>query len=215
MILVAASQLEDQGQSPFSAEDLIVQAWREFPGSFGLKGYANQHPDANRVLSSIMGERGLARRGWLCKMGQKMYSLSPDGRKFVRKLTQGDVEEVDECEVEDAKPRLPSDQEKHLLALLDSVAVEKHTTGQDYELTFADAHRFWDIGENTKGELVDKTLQHTVDILAAARELCKSSGLVIDQREISVEEIDMLSDVSNYLKDRFSRHLNLLRRRAT
>ncbi len=31
-----------------------------------------------------MGEKGLARRGWLVKMGQKMYALTRDGRQVVR-----------------------------------------------------------------------------------------------------------------------------------
>ena len=79
-ILLAAYQLEEQGQSPFSAESLIVASWQKFPRTFGLKGYADLYPDSNKVLSSIMGEKGLARRGWLSKVGQKMYSLSRDGR---------------------------------------------------------------------------------------------------------------------------------------
>ena len=61
-ILMAAYRLEEQGQTPFSAEALIVAAWQENPRTFGLKGFADQYPDSNRVLSCIMGEKGLARR---------------------------------------------------------------------------------------------------------------------------------------------------------
>ena len=89
-ILLAADQLEKQGQSPFSAEALIVAAWQQFPRTFGLKGYADQYPDSNKVLSSIMGVKGLARRGWLVKMGQKLYALTREGRQTVRRLLQGD-----------------------------------------------------------------------------------------------------------------------------
>src|SRR5947209_15528516 len=87
-ILLAAEQLEKDGQSPFSAEALIVAAWQKFPRTFGLKGYADQYPDSNKVLSSIMGEKGLARRGWLVKMGQKLYNLTRDGRQIVRRILQ-------------------------------------------------------------------------------------------------------------------------------
>src|SRR5438105_7281768 len=72
-ILLAADQLEKEGQSPFSAEALIVASWQKFPKTFGLKGYTDQYPDSNKVLSSIMGVKGLARRGWLLKVGQKLY----------------------------------------------------------------------------------------------------------------------------------------------
>ena len=87
-ILLAAHQLEKQGQSPFSAEALIVASWQRFPRTFGLKGYADQYPDSNKVLSSIMGERGLARRGWLAKMGQKLYALTKEGRQVVVRIEE-------------------------------------------------------------------------------------------------------------------------------
>src|SRR5437879_2677006 len=88
-ILLAAYQLEERGQSPFSAENLIVAAWQDYPKTFGLKGYDEQFPDSNRVLSCIMGEKGLTKRGWLAKMGQKLYSLTRDGRQVVRRLQGG------------------------------------------------------------------------------------------------------------------------------
>src|SRR6516165_11226040 len=85
-ILLAAHQLEEEGQSPFSAEALIVASWQKFPRTFGLKGYADLYPDSNKILSSIMGEKGLARRGWLAKMGQKLYTLTPSGQQVVSRL---------------------------------------------------------------------------------------------------------------------------------
>src|SRR5262249_55213664 len=78
-ILLAAFQLEEEGKSPFSAEDLIVTSWKRFPKTLGLKGYAELYPDSNKVLSSIMGVKGLVRRHWLDKKGQKLYSLSREG----------------------------------------------------------------------------------------------------------------------------------------
>ena len=83
-ILLAVYQLEEQGQSPFSAESLVVAAWQKFPRTFGLKGYADLYPDSNKVLTSIMGEKGLTRRGWLAKMGQKLYTLTREGKQAVR-----------------------------------------------------------------------------------------------------------------------------------
>src|SRR2546423_15387007 len=93
-ILLAASQLEDEGQSPFSAEALIVGAWQKFPKTFGLKGYADQYPDSNKILTSIMGEKGLARRGWLVKMGQKLYALTRDGKQVVQRVLLEEEEEA-------------------------------------------------------------------------------------------------------------------------
>src|SRR5215210_7891489 len=92
-ILLAADSLDQAGHSPFSAEALIVASWQKFPKTFGLKGYAEQYPDSNKILSSIMGEKGLARRGWLLKMGQKMYALTRHSRHVVRRVLLEEEEE--------------------------------------------------------------------------------------------------------------------------
>src|SRR5437588_3438590 len=114
-ILLAAESLDKLGQSPFSAEALIVASWLKFPRTFGLKGFTEQYPDSNKILSSIMGEKGLARRGWLVKMGQKMYALTREGRQVVRRVT------LDE---ENGGPasmvKLSREQEKFMLGLLES-----------------------------------------------------------------------------------------------
>src|SRR2546430_3221612 len=112
-ILLAAFQLEEAGQSPFSAEALIVGSWQQYPQTFGLKGYAEQYPDSNKVLSSIMGEKGLAKRGWLIKMGQKLYSLSREGHQSVNRLLQrGDSP----APAASTSVKVGKDQEKFLLA---------------------------------------------------------------------------------------------------
>src|SRR5205814_934824 len=108
-ILLAAYGLEEAGQSPFSAEALIVAAWQKFPRAFGLKGYLEQYPDSNKVLAAIMGGKGIARRGWLAKMGQKLYSLTREGRLIVRRLFTDD----DQPETASNDPvKLSSEQEK-------------------------------------------------------------------------------------------------------
>src|SRR5262249_34172498 len=152
-ILLAAYELEEQGQSPFSAEALIVASWQKFPRTFGLKGYADQYPDSNKVLTSIMGEKGLARRGWLAKMGQKLYTLTREGKQAVRRLLQGE-----ETPPVERTTKLAREQEKFLLGLLANPAVEKFQQGLKLELTFADACRFWGISENLRGDALDSRL---------------------------------------------------------
>ena len=137
-ILLAALELEEQGQSPFSAEALIVAAWQKFPKTFGLKGYAELYPDSNKVLSSIMGVRGLAGRGWLTKMGQKLYVLTRDGEQLVRRLlSDGTTPPAEEA------AKLTRDQEKFLNGLWATTAVEKFNEGRKQEITFADACSYW------------------------------------------------------------------------
>jgi hypothetical protein len=210
-ILLAADQLEKQGQSPFSAEALIVAAWQQFPRTFGLKGYADQYPDSNKVLSSIMGHKGLANRGWLVKMGQKLYVLTREGRTIIRRLLQQEDEPLPPSDT----VRLSRDHEKFLQTLFDTSAVQKFEENRKSELTFADACRFWSITENMKGDQLDAKLKHFQEVLAELdRVLSQSDAELSGGRVVSAGDLRVLNNIHRYMEDRFGRHLNLLRSRA-
>jgi hypothetical protein len=210
-ILLAAHELEEQGQSPFSAESLIVASWQKFPQTFGLKGYADQYPDSNKVLSSIMGVKGLAGRGWLAKMGQKLYSLSRDGKHIVNRLLQ-----LGEPEAAAPQRKVSRDQEKFLMSLLDSSAVEKFQEGRKPEMTFADACRFWNINESMQKEALDARLNRLrADLADFDRLLLLGDVVLSNGRSISGDDVGLLHKVHKHLEERFSRHLNLLRNRTT
>jgi DNA-binding PadR family transcriptional regulator len=215
-ILLAASRLEDQGQSPFSAEALIVASWQESPRSFGLKGYADQYPDSNRVLSCIMGEKGLAKRGWLVKMGQKLYQLSRKGREEVRRLLAGEPEPPARGEiVKPSRYKIPRDQEKYLLSLFASAAVQRYKEGLKREITFGEACKFWNI-ENLHGEELVQRMDKVSATLAEVDRLIGGGRVELSNgRSISKEDLDTLASVHDYLKDHFSRHLTLLRNRSS
>jgi hypothetical protein len=209
-ILLAADQLDRQGQSPFSAETLIVASWQKYPRTFGLKGYADQYPDSNKVLSSIMGVKGLARRGWLMKMGQKLYALTREGRQIVRRLLQdGEPEPALD------KVTLDKEQEQFLVGLLNSTAVHKFEEDRKQELTFADACRFWGITENLRGEVLDDRLQQLqLSLDEFDRLLGTGYAELGNGRNVTVEEINFLGEVHSHMEERFARHLSLLRSRG-
>jgi hypothetical protein len=213
-ILLGAYALEEAGQSPFSAEALIVSAWQKFPQAFGLKGYADQYPDSNKVLSSIMGEKGLARRGWLIKMGQKLYALSREGRQVVRRLQQGDDVPGDR-DVPSRPVKLSKEHDKALQDLFASTACQKFQEGRQQELAFADACRFWGITENLHGDALDAKLDHLAATLALVeRQVGLGSATLGNGRSVTLDDIDLLARAHSFLEQRFSRHLTLLRNRA-
>lgn len=209
-ILLAAHQLEQEGQSPFSAEALIVACWQKFPRAFGLKGYSDLYPDSNKVLSSIMGERGLARRGWLTKVGQKMYTMTREGRSIAQRILQGG-EPVSTA----AGLKLTREQEKLLLGLFGSPAVEKYDENRKPEITFADASRFWNISESMHGDVLESRMTRFRQQLAdLTRILGKGETELSNGRYVSSDEIAHLNAIHDYLEERFGRHLSLLRTRA-
>jgi DNA-binding PadR family transcriptional regulator len=210
-ILLAAENLEKKGQSPFTAEVLIVASWERFPSTFGLKGFAEQYPDSNKILSSIMGEKGLARRGWLVKMGQKLYALTREGRNVIRRVMMQEEEPTPDGSVH----RVSREHERFLKVLFDSTAVQKFEGNRKHELTFADACRFWSITENTKGEQLDERLEYLDKTLAELdRELADLDGETTDRRPVTAGDIRVMTNIHRYMEDRFDRHLNLLRSRA-
>ncbi len=210
-ILLAAVELEEAGQSPFSAEALIVAVWQANPRTFGLKGYAELYPDSNKVLSSLMGEKGLARRGWLHKMGQKLYSLTREGRQVVRRLRPEEAPPVATESV-----ALSREHDKMLQALFAGTAVRKCLDGRKQELTFADACRFWSITENLAGPALDARLEALRTALATIERTIGKGGQTTlgDGRHFTFDDANLLSDLHLYLEDRFSRHLTLLRNRT-
>ncbi len=210
-ILLAAFGLEELGQTPFTAEALIVAAWQKYPRTFGLKGFEDHHPDSNKVLASLMGERGLVRRGWLVRAGSKLYSLTRDGRQVVRRLLTG--------ETPPPKPagpvRLDKEHDQLLQGLLASTAFEKFREGRQQELKFADACRFWGITENLSGEALDDRLDQVELALAESeRQIGTGRAVLATGQSISGDDTGALCDLHGYLRQRFAPHLTLLRKRA-
>jgi hypothetical protein len=210
-ILLAADLLEQQGQTPFSAEVLTVAVWKKFPNTFGLKGFAEEHPDNNKVLSSLMGEKGLARRGWLVKTGQKMYALTKEGRKVIRRVM---LQEGDEPEAPNLQ-KLPRELERFVVAMFDSSAYQKFEENRKTDLTFADACRFWGITENMKGEQLDEKLALVQKNLAELdRFFAETDAELSSGRVLSAGDIRVLTNIHRHMEDRFERHLNLVRSRT-
>jgi hypothetical protein len=209
-ILLAAHHLEEAGQSPFSAEALIVAVWQQSPRTFGLKGYAELYPDSNKVLTSLMGEKGLAKRGWLNKVGQKLYALTREGRQTVRRLRHEDAPPAPSESV-----TLSRELDKMLQGLYASSAVRKFQDGHKQDLTFADACRFWNITENLAGPVLDSRLHaHRAALADIERTVRNSQAVLSDGRVFTFDDASLLNDLHLYLEDRFARHLTLLRNRS-
>jgi hypothetical protein len=100
--------------------------------------------------------------------------------------------------------------------LFDSSAVQKFEDNRKHELSFADACRFWSITENMKGELLDEKLEDIDTTLAELdRILADVDAEMSGGRVVTAGEIRVMTNIHRYMQDRFERHLNLLRSRAS
>jgi hypothetical protein len=194
-ILVAASTLPQ----PFHESDLTEAVWQAHPKDFGMRHKHEKYPDVNRVRCCIVGERGLARRGWLVKQGQRI--LAGDDPQPKRRAL--------------AKIQVPKELEQQLVALFTTTAFRRYEEGMKREITYRDACRFWALAEIAHGDAVDVALATVPRAVAVAQTFVVGDVLALDcGMEIRRKELDRLTAVQKFLTEQFARNLEQQRKRA-
>jgi len=213
-ILLAAAELEGRGETPFTAEALIVCTWKNYPKTFGLKGFTDQHPDSNKVLASIMGEKGLAKKGWLQKVGQKLYILTEDGKEVVQRLRQGEPVTLSRPAKSLKSGGFPQELETFLQTLFDTSAYTKFQEQRKAEIVFPDACRFWGIADGISAEAIDSRLMDFADTLKQIKGEIKPNTMLSNGRSLDHDDLDFIQKVHEFLLDRFNRNLAMLRHKS-
>ena len=206
-ILLAAFELGAEGET-FSAEDLVVRSWELFPSHFGLQGYSGKHPDSNRVLTKIMGaESGLRGKGWIAKTGAKRYRLTEVGIRAATQL-KGESDPEDGARLSSLNRSLVA----VLKRMLDSSARAKFGCGE--VLTFGDACGFWNISPRstaaqfqTRGDDAGLAIAVALD---ATKEKNSPLSLPGESSTVSREDLEGLQALSEHLKLRFSREIEVI-----
>ena len=208
-VLLAASNLEQQGGSPFTAEELVVAAWREFPGSFGMEGLP-QYPDSNRVYTKLMGKKGLAGRGWLVKVSDKRYQLSEAGRLAAQALMASATPQSA------SRALLSRDQKRLVERLLRSKAVAKVQENNTDALGFGDACSFWDISPRSNAHTLQARLGSVEAVIdTVAKTVLDQGELALTQggRVIGPRDVELLESIHRILLTRFQGELDVIGRR--
>jgi hypothetical protein len=212
-ILVAALALEDAGKTPFTAEDLVVSAWSLYRDTFGLQGYSAQHPDSNRVLTNIMGTKGLRGKGWIIKVGEKKYRLTEAGRRAAKDLS----EHATLCAEERA-----GELSREAIAVLERMALSpparKLSSGEPVEsMTFSDASAFWGISARSSANALRAQFREIEEVLDAAEVVARRGDRVLPtgRRPIRLtkELVQSLRSLYHSMRQRFARELELIEKR--
>jgi hypothetical protein len=214
-LLLAAYDLEESGRRPFSAEDLVVAAWQKFPAVFGLSGYRDEqgqlrHPNSNRVFAEIMGSKPIRTRGFLVKVGDKMYQLTEGGREHARELLTSGQQSPHE------KVALGRDTETHLKKLLTSKVIEKVRNGRLDDMTFYDACAFWGITPMSSAIELDGQIANFEKIVKSAREAIRRERVATFSHggpPFGTQDLDRLLEVNRLLQTKFQAELDVIRRR--
>lgn len=212
-ILLAAHALENNGRSPFSAEELVVKAWENDKSLFGLQGYSEQHPDSNRILSNIMGNKGLKGRGWIEKVGEKLYKLTASGTSIAKSLADSAQSPASRASTVDRK------QIAIILRMLESPAFKKKNEQGEQDILFREACKFWGISSYSNASTVSMQFRVNRDVLADFEKAVANSAsgrLVLPgmKDEIDKEKVSSLIKTNEFLKTKFFDEIeNLLKRK--
>lgn len=213
-LLIAAYELEEKGKHPFSAEDLVVGAWSRFPDVFGLSGYQDQqgrpiYPDSNRVFAEIMGAKPVRKRGYLRKVGSKMYQLTEAGREQARLILKREESGA-------GKFLLGREVRREIRKLLTSRAAGKFRNSRAEDITFSDACSFWGISPSSSAIQLEGRLSNFERIIDGASEAIGPKGVAFEHggTVFGSEDLGILRKVHQELKERFKQEIDLIQRRT-
>lgn len=86
-LILTALRTPGAAEPVYTAEEIVIRAWRASPELFGLRGRLREYPDSHRVFSNLMGtNRGLVGKGYLRKRGHGLYELTDAGRAEADRL---------------------------------------------------------------------------------------------------------------------------------
>jgi hypothetical protein len=214
-LLLAASELEETGLRPFSAEQLVVSAWQKFPDTFGLAGYRGDngqlsYPDSNRVFAEIMGSKPIRKRGMLEKVGSKMYQVTEAGHEHAQSL----LNRKERLPVQ--KASLPREVARELKRLFESKAVEKVKSNRISDLTFYDACDFWRISPRSSAIELDGRLANLERVVESALKIVqrKSASFEHGGTAFGRGDLQVLLDVHRKLQGEFQEELRIIRKRT-
>lgn len=218
-LLLAANDLEQAGRKDFSAEDLVVAAWRKFPDVFGLSGHLDEkgqplYPDSNRVFAEIMGSKPIRERGLLSKVGNKMYQITDAGREYARSLNSTTAVSSENRVTKAGLARPTIEALKKLLA---SKAVEKSKNNRLDDITFYDACAFWGISPMSSAIQLEGRVANLEKIVASARTALRgkaASSFGHGGPGFGVDDLKRLTEVHNLLLEKFKVELAVIRQRG-
>jgi hypothetical protein len=197
----------------FTAEDLLLAAWKRDPMAWGLRGHEREHPDSEKIYTELdrasIGGRnvrgGLVGLGLLEKVRQRTYRLTPTG------LNEASTVAADPMSRAKAERTLAN----AIAAVLSHAVFGEWLNDPAMPKHFRDAGHFWGIAPGTPPSVIRARIREIDNTLATAQGLLDGQ----DHEEISArhgralfdrKDIERAMEFQATLKERFSRDLKML-----
>lgn len=215
-LLITAVRMAEQGKRPFSAEDLVVEAWKAFPDTFGLKGHYDSngrpaYPDSNRVFAETMGSKPLRKKGFIAKVGNKTYDVTTSGKIHAQAIAENTTEDS----LSTRKLALSREVAAELARLLESRAFTKSQNATAGNITFHDVCGFWRISSRITAVDLEGRLNSALMTIDAARNSVESGRRDFEHggKSVSLDQIDALADLHANLLEQFREEIEYIRQR--
>ena len=212
-LLLSAHRISGRNRRSFTAEELVVSAWKNYPETFGLRGTFNnkglpKYPDSNRVFAEIMGSKPLRRRGLIEKVGRKTYRLTAAGLQAAIELSSDYSQGMKRRSLD----RNLGDQIRRLLR---ARAVTKKHRGETSAITFLDACSFWGISPRSSAMALESRLAHVESVLKQMKEYAGTKEVSVGRQvNLSVNDIKGLLDLHAQMQSTFKEELDIIRKRT-
>jgi hypothetical protein len=184
MVLIALAHASNGTTVRVPYEELVLQAWRDFPQAFSLRNHP-EHPDASDIHKRIY--QTLRPAGLVAVLGNKVFRLTEKGISQADALINSKVASQTHA---NEPLRLARDEQAYLERALSSRAFETWKAGESEKLIDYDARIFFQFSTGTP------VSERQVRVAFAI-------GAITKARQIGVDQADSLEALAEFLVDRF------------
>lgn len=189
MVLVSLAKAAAGTTRKVPYEELVLQAWRDFPAAFSLRNHP-EHPDASDVHKKLYGT--LKTDGLILALGDKVFRLTDKGVSRAAQLST--AIRTAENPVQE-RGRLSREQRNFIDHALRSRVFEAWKQGKADQLVDYDARVFFQFSIGTSPKDRKRKVEFARESIAAAREL-------------GLETSDELAGLADHLINSFGSLLN-------
>jgi hypothetical protein len=211
LILLAGDDLMAQGASEFTEWELTVAAWSRDNNRFGLRGYAQTHPDHKRVMMEIMGRKphNPLHLGLMEKVRPNHYRLTPLGRAEAARLRRDPTART---ERRDAAPE--PDHYDSVKVFVDHTVFHRWRDDPDEPRKFVDACAFLGVDVRDKDSAIQARFREVAQTVKAAMRWCNKNDVAFLTKAparlfppIRFNDLSLLLDFLKALSYRFEKQL--------
>lgn len=219
-ILLAGIQLEERGHLPFTIEQLIIEAWKRYPATFGLRGFKEQHPDSHKIIAALDGDTGMLRRGLLDRGEEtQTYHLTPAGRELAHDVVEAVGEPLGKGVPTPLAPKNALCERMNTFCdrVFACKAYETYRLENSIDdISWTDAHQLWGSEKGMIGMVLAERLQlfdECIDNLRTVLTANEGKVVLRNGREIDWQDMARLVMVDQLLRSKWKSHLSVLKSR--